>query len=65
MEYLSSVKEEDWDKERDKFDRWCQEAIDDIDGISKKTSDQMDVSMAKRIGMLQTKAIEAAANSED
>lgn len=65
MEYLSSVKDEDWARERDKFDKWCQGAIDDIDSISRETSAKMDVNMAKRIGMLQTKAIEAVTISSN
>ena len=64
MEHLSSVKDEDWDRERDKFDQWCQGAIDDIDGISRETSANMGINIAKRIGMLQTRAIEAVADNE-
>ena len=64
MEYLSSVRDEDWDREREKFKQWCQGAIDDIDGISRATTDNMDAKMMNRIGMLRTRAIKAVADGE-
>jgi hypothetical protein len=60
MELLSKVQDSEWDMERERFDQWCQGAIDEIDNISRETSDHMGNTMRKRIGVLERRAIEAA-----
>lgn len=65
MEHLSTVKDKDWDDEREIFEKWCKRAIDDINGISKESTENMDINIAKRIGMLERRAIEAKAEAED
>ena len=65
MERLSKVHEDDWNDKRKEFVEWCQEAIEEIDGIAKETSDGMVEKMRKRIAMVEQRAIEAADEAEE
>jgi hypothetical protein len=60
MEQLALTTDEDWVQQRNRFNQWCEQAVDDIDGVFKTTQENMEPNMAKRIGMLQRLAIEAA-----
>ena len=59
LERLSLVSDEAWDEERDKFERWCQDAVDDINRISSEVSEQMEAGLKKHMRLLALKAIEA------
>jgi hypothetical protein len=65
MEHLSSVRDDQWDTEREKFDHWCRGAIEDIDSISRKTSENMDRHADDKMKRLQYRAIEAAEDARN
>jgi hypothetical protein len=65
MEHLATIDDSKWDEERDKFTKWCDEAVVGINGVTKEACTKMAPNMQKRIGMLQTLAIEGAEDKED
>jgi hypothetical protein len=65
MEHLATIEDSKWEKARDGFTQWCNDAVVGINNVTKEASAKMAPNMQKRIGMLQTLAIEAAEDNED
>jgi hypothetical protein len=66
MEQLALTKDgEDWKRKSKMFSIACEQAQKDINDVFKGTQQNMGRNMAKRIGELQTLAIEAAEENEE
>ena len=65
MDILSKVGPDEWEMKAVEFDQWCQAAIEDIDNISRETSQGMAERLRKRIHMVEQRAIGAAEEAEE
>lgn len=65
MEDLATTENSKWPGARQEFTKWCNDAVKGINGVAKEASANMAPNMQKRIGLLQTLAIEAAEENED
>lgn len=65
MEHLATIEDSKWNEARKEFTAWCKNAVRDINGVTRQASANMGPNMQKRIGLLQTLAIEAAEDNND
>ncbi|OAL46817.1 hypothetical protein IQ07DRAFT_682939 [Pyrenochaeta sp. DS3sAY3a] len=65
MEDLATIEDSKWPGARQEFTKWCNDAVKGINGVAKQASANMAPNMQKRIGLLQTLAIEAAEDNEE
>ncbi|KIW00834.1 uncharacterized protein PV09_07594 [Verruconis gallopava] len=65
MENLATIEDSKWNEARKEFTAWCNEAVRGINGITREASAKMGPNMQKRVGLLQTLAIEAAEDSNE
>jgi hypothetical protein len=62
MESLATVSDSEWAVQSQEFINWCDNAVSEIDDLSRTTSVNMEKNMVKNIGVLQRRAIEAASS---
>ncbi len=64
MEELVHLPESEWLIRSQESKRWCDDSFTDIDHLAQETSKNAEINIRKSIGVLQRRAIEAAAEHE-
>jgi hypothetical protein len=65
MESLATVGDSDWQVRGREFFEWCNNAMNEIDSMAKRTSANMQRNLVDQINALQKRAIEAASEQDD
>ena len=65
MESLATVVDSDWQVQSREFFEWCDNAMNEIDGMAQRTNACMEQNLVYQINALQKRVIEAASERDD
>jgi hypothetical protein len=60
MESLTTMTDSEWQIQSQEFIQWCENVMEDIDGVARRTNANVEKNMHRHITALQHRAIEAA-----